>query len=162
MRGLTPGPGRGLRIELADGAVSFDDLRLGRQTQTPAAQCGDLLLMDRLGNWTYHFAVVVDDLTQGIDLVIRGEDLLESTARQILLAGLLGRRVPPRFFHHPLIRKSTGEKLSKSSRDTGLRDLRAAGMTPEGLFGLALFKIGLTPDTGPVSVARATQLIAGS
>lgn len=161
-RGLTPGPGRGLRVELPDGSVSFDDFLLGRQAQTPATQCGDLLLMDRLGNWTYQFAVVVDDLTQGIDLVIRGEDLLDSTGRQIMLAGLLGRSVPPRFFHHALIRKPGGEKLSKSSGDTGLRELRAEGMTPEGLFGQALFRVGLTGEPTPIPLARAVELIPGS
>jgi glutamyl-tRNA synthetase/glutamyl-Q tRNA(Asp) synthetase len=83
---------------------------------------------DRNGNWTYQFAVTVDDMVQGIDLVIRGRDLLDSTGRQLALARLLGRATPPRYLHHPLIRKPSGEKLSKASGDMGIRDLRAAGI----------------------------------
>ena len=60
------------------GVDRFDDLRLGRQVQEPAEQCGDLLVRDRLGHWTYQFAVVVDDMEQGVDVVIRGEDLLRA------------------------------------------------------------------------------------
>ena len=93
---------------------------------------GDLIVRDRAGNWTYGFAVVVDDQRQGVDLVIRGEDLLPDTARQVRLGRLLGREVPPRFLHHPLVRKSSGAKLSKSDGDTGIRDLRAAGWTRRG------------------------------
>jgi glutamyl-Q tRNA(Asp) synthetase len=73
--------------------------------------------------------VVVDDDRQGVDLVIRGEDLLLETARQIRLGRLLGRETPARFLHHGLIRKPSGAKLSKSDHDTGVRDLRAAGWT---------------------------------
>jgi glutamyl/glutaminyl-tRNA synthetase len=90
-----------------------------------------VLIRDHLGNWTYQFAVSVDDFRQGIDLVIRGEDLLPSTGRQIRLARLLGREEPAAFLHHPLIMKSPAQKLSKSDRDTGIRDLRARGWTPE-------------------------------
>ena len=125
--GLEPGPGRGWRVVMDEGTETFDDLRLGQQAQEPAQQCGDVLVRDRLGNWTYQFAVVVDDLRQGIDVVVRGEDLLASTGRQIRLARLLGRSESPLFLHHPLIRKPSGEKLSKASRDTGIRELRAAG-----------------------------------
>ena len=130
-RGLVPAPGRGWRIRMEPGSEEFEDLRLGRRRQDPDAQCGDLLARDRLGQWTYQFAVVVDDIRHGIDLVVRGEDLLESTGRQIRLARLLGRPEPPAFLHHPLIRKPGGEKLSKASGDTGIRELRAAGMSPE-------------------------------
>ena len=63
--------------------------------------------------------------------MIRGEDLLASTGRQIRLARMLGRERPPEFLHHPLIMKSPDQKLSKSDRDTGVRDLRAAGWTRE-------------------------------
>jgi glutamyl-tRNA synthetase/glutamyl-Q tRNA(Asp) synthetase len=129
-RGLQPGPGRGWRVVMKEGVERFEDLRLGLQEQAPARQCGDMLIRDRLGHWTYQFAVVVDDMRQGIDLVIRGEDLLSSTGRQIGLARLLGRSEPPGFLHHPLILKEPGRKLSKASGDTGIRDLRAAGYTP--------------------------------
>jgi glutamyl-Q tRNA(Asp) synthetase len=128
-RGLPVGPGLGWRVRVEDGVECFEDLRLGQQRQEPARQCGDILIRDRLGNWTYQFAVTVDDWLQEIDLVIRGTDLLESTGRQILLARLLGRTNPPRFLHHELLMKSATQKLSKSDRDTGVRDLRARGWT---------------------------------
>lgn len=129
-RNLGPGPDRGLRIELPDIAQDFTDLRLGPQRQRPSQQCGDLLLRDRRGNWTYQFAVVVDDERQGIDLVVRGEDLLESTGRQLQLAAMLGRETPPTYLHHTLIRKPGGAKLSKSDGDTGIRELREKGLGP--------------------------------
>jgi glutamyl/glutaminyl-tRNA synthetase len=105
----------------------FEDLQQGPQEQAPSIQCGDLLIRDRRGNWTYQFAVTVDDWLQEIDLVIRGVDLLASTGRQIRLARLLGRDTPPTFLHHPLIMKTAAQKLSKSDSATGVRDLRAAG-----------------------------------
>ncbi|HEY7132253.1 MAG TPA: glutamate--tRNA ligase family protein, partial [Candidatus Limnocylindrales bacterium] len=121
-----------LRVALGAGTESFDDLLVGPQTAEPAAT-GDLVVRDRSGNWTYGFAVVVDDLRHGIDLVVRGEDLLPDTARQIRLGRLLGRADPPRFLHHPLIRKPSGAKLSKSDGDSGVRDLRAAGWSPDAV-----------------------------
>lgn len=130
-KNLPEAPGLGLRVRIDSGEESFDDLRLGRQVQTPSEQCGDILLRDRLGFWTYQFAATVDDHVQGITHVIRGEDLLASTGRQIRLARLLGRSVPPRFLHHALIMKTPDQKVSKSDGDTGVRDLRAAGWTPQ-------------------------------
>ena len=73
------------------GVERFFDEMLGPQEQDPSQQCGDLLVRDRLGNWTYQFAVTVDDHLQRITDVIRGVDLLPSTGRQIRLARLLGR-----------------------------------------------------------------------
>lgn len=123
--------GLGIRVRLDPGAERFDDLRLGPQEQQPSVQCGDFLIRDRHGNWTYQFAVVVDDLLQGVNLVIRGEDLLDSTGRQIQLGRLLGREHPPAFLHHELLMKTTAQKLSKSDGDTGVRDLRAKGWSAE-------------------------------
>ncbi len=123
--------GYGWRVRMDPGAERFVDERLGPQEQDPSRQCGDFLLRDRRGNWTYQFAVTVDDWRQGIDIVIRGVDLIASTGRQIRLARLLGRERPPRFLHHPLIMKSPDQKLSKSDRDTGVRDLRAQGWSSE-------------------------------
>src|SRR4029079_10971271 len=126
-RGLVEGPGLGLRVRLAPSVERFVDLRLGPQEQRPSEQCGDLLVRDREGNWTYQFAATVDDYVQGVTLVVRGDDLLASTGRQIQLARLLGRAAPPQFLHHRLIMKSPGQKLSKSDGDTGIRELRAMG-----------------------------------
>ena len=119
--------GYGWRLRIDPGIEEFHDVRLGRQQQDPHQQCGDVLLRDRHGNWTYQFAVTVDDWQQGVDCVIRGVDLLPSTGRQIRIARLLGRLDPPTFLHHPLILKSADQKLSKSDGDTGVRDLRARG-----------------------------------
>lgn len=128
-RGLPVKDGYGWRVRIDPGDEAFEDASLGPQTQHPWEQCGDVLLRDRLGNWTYQFAVTVDDWQQGIDLVIRGVDLLASTGRQIRIARLLGRDRPPVFLHHRLIMKSPDQKLSKSDRDTGVRDLRSDGWT---------------------------------
>lgn len=142
-RGYDPGAAAGVRIRLDPGAVAFDDALAGRLWQDPARQCGDVLLRDRHGNWTYQFAVVADDWDQGVNLVIRGEDLLESTGRQILLGGCLGRETPPFFLHHPLIADTRGRKLSKRDFSRGLRDYRAEGWTPERVLGAAALQVGL-------------------
>ena len=129
-RGLPIGEGRGWRVRIDPGVERFADGLLGVQEQDPSEQAGDVLIRDRLGNWTYQFVASVDDLRQGIDLVVRGTDLLASTGRQIRIARLLGRTVPAEFRHHPLIMKTPTQKLSKSDGDTGVRDLRARGWTP--------------------------------
>lgn len=157
-RGLEPGAGRGLRVRIDPGLEQFDDARLGARVQDPAGQCGDLLVRDRLGRWTYQLAVVVDDLRQGIDLVVRGEDLTESTGRQIRLRRMLDGSPPPVYLHHPLIRKPGGEKLSKSSGDTGIRELRAAGATPAAVLGQAAHLTGLQQSPRPVAPGDLAKL----
>jgi glutamyl-tRNA synthetase/glutamyl-Q tRNA(Asp) synthetase len=136
-RQLTDGRGRGLRVRIDPGPERFDDLLLGPIEHTPAEQCGDLLVRDRNGHWTYQFAATVDDVLQGVTHVIRGADLLSSTARQVRLARMLGRHDMPVYFHHPLVLKPNGEKLSKSAADTGVRELRRAGMTAADVIDLA-------------------------
>jgi glutamyl-Q tRNA(Asp) synthetase len=133
---LTPGVAWRLRVE--PGVETFADLLCGPQDQDPAAQCGDVVIRDRLGHWTYQFVASVDDFRQGVDVVIRGRDLLASTGRQIRIARLLGRDTPPVFAHHALLMKSPAQKLSKSDGDTGIRELRARGLTREDVLALAL------------------------
>jgi glutamyl-Q tRNA(Asp) synthetase len=135
----------GWRVQMDAGVERFFDELLGPQAQDPSLQCGDLLVRDRLANWTYQFAVTVDDHWQGITDVIRGIDLLASTGRQLRLARLLGRATPPRFWHHALVMKSPEQKLSKSDGDTGIRDLRAAGWTAEQVLAKARTLSGTIP-----------------
>ena len=136
-RGLAPGATLARRVRMDEGIEAFTDERLGHRADSPADQCGDFLIRDRLGNWTYQFAVTVDDLDQGVDLVIRGEDLHASTARQIRLGRLLGRTTPATFHHHALVANPDGSKLSKSAGDTGVRDLRRSGRSPDEVRTLA-------------------------
>lgn len=158
-RGLTWRQGLGLRLRLDDTVETFDDLRHGVQRQPPLQQCGDLLLKDRDGNWTYQFAVVVDDLVQGVNLVIRGDDLLASTGRQIQLARLLGRAKPPRFLHHDLIMKSATQKLSKADHDTSVRDMRASGASAGDVLGRAVHAAGFASAPTPLSREAAQMLV---
>jgi glutamyl-tRNA synthetase/glutamyl-Q tRNA(Asp) synthetase len=157
-RGLDDRPGRGLRVRMDAGVERVDDLLLGTIEQTPAQQCGDLLLRDRDGHWTYQFAVTVDDMAQGITDVIRGEDLAASTGRQLRLRRMLGRLDRPRFAHHPLILKSSGEKLSKSAADTGVKELRRAGVSPEEAIGRAAAAVGLIDQVKSVAARDVAGL----
>lgn len=163
-RGRAEGAGVGLRVRLESSDERFVDLQRGLQKQCPAEQCGDVLVRDRDANWTYQFAAAVDDFAQRVTLVIRGDDLLASTGRQIQLARLLGRADPPRFLHHPLIMKSTGpnaQKLSKSDGDSGIRDLRARGWTPERVIGHAAALAGLVAEGREVRADQVSSIMSG-
>jgi len=147
-----------LRVQFDPGVERFTDSRLGDIVQNPSEQCGDLAIRDRDGQWTYQFAVVVDDIDQQITLVIRGEDLLSSTGRQIRLARMLGRTEPPRFLHHPLLVGPTGDKLSKSAADTGVRELRAAGVSAADVIGRAAAASRLIHAPCPIPAAEVARL----
>lgn len=136
----------------------FEDLRLGHQEQDPVHQCGDVLIRDRHGNYTYQFAVTVDDMDQGVTLIVRGEDLLSSTGRQLRLARLLGRQHPPQFLHHPLVLHPDGRKLSKSAGDVGVAEMRTAGLTPAAVLGRAAVLGGLMHDGGPLDASELARL----
>jgi glutamyl-Q tRNA(Asp) synthetase len=157
-QGIPPTDGVGWRLRLDPGDEVFDDALLGRQEQDPSAQCGDLLLRDRLGNWTYQCAAALDDAVQGVTLVVRGHDLLSSTGRQLRLARLAGRETPPAFVHHPLIMKSATQKLSKSDGDSGIRDLRSAGWSAGRIIGYAAALAGLTQASDSLTVQELPKL----
>jgi glutamyl-tRNA synthetase/glutamyl-Q tRNA(Asp) synthetase len=157
-RGLAETAERGLRVRLGQDSERFHDLLLGERVQTPSTQCGDPLLRDRDGQWTYQFAVTVDDWRQQITHVIRGEDLVSSTGRQLALARMIGRSAPPTFLHHPLILKRDGEKLSKSAADTGIRELRAAGLSAADVIGRAAAAVHLVSEARPIAAADVAGL----
>jgi glutamyl-tRNA synthetase/glutamyl-Q tRNA(Asp) synthetase len=135
----------------------FVDLRHGPQEHRPFEQCGDVLARDRERNWTYQFGVAVDDYDQDITHVIRGDDLLASTGRQMQLARLLGRPTPPQFLHHPLAMKTETQKLSKADGDTSVRELRAAGLRPEDVIGRAAALVGLIDRPRPITSRQVAE-----
>ena len=116
--GLAPGRTmRSLRLRVPDAGgdtITFTDRFMGTLTQRLASESGDFVLKRADGYWAYQLAVVVDDAEQGVTDVVRGADLIDSTARQIYLQRLLG--VPtPRYLHVPVVRNANGEKLSKQT-----------------------------------------------
>lgn len=152
-RGLArEGSGVAWRAALGGDSEAWADLVLGSRSGEPSAG-GDLPIRDRHGNWTYALCVVVDDLRHEVDLVIRGEDLLDATPAQIRLGRVLGRAEPPRFLHHPLVRRPDGRKLSKADGATSVRELLTAGALPTTLRARAGVSIGLQaggiPFPGP-------------
>ena len=105
-----------------DGRLTWQDRRLGVQNQVPATVAGDFVLQRADGLYAYQLAVVVDDAAQAISHIVRGEDLTDNTARQLLLQHAL--RLPhPKYLHTPLVRMPDGEKLSKQHGAPAL-DLR--------------------------------------
>ena len=149
-----PLEGNTVRFRVPPDEVVFRDLKLGEQRQEPKRQCGDFSLRDRHGNWTYQFACVCDDIRQGVDLVIRGEDILPSTARQIRLFEALGC-LAPEYFHHPLLCDAAGSKLSKRQRSESISRLREQGCSQEEIIGRVLFLAGLVSGEHSVDVHEA-------
>lgn len=124
--GLAPGAvARSWRLRVpaladASGVIDFTDRQCGVCRETLATSVGDFVLKRADGFWAYQLAVVVDDAAQGVTDVVRGADLLESTARQIYLQRLLGLPTP-RYLHVPVVTNALGEKLSKQTGAVGLR-----------------------------------------
>ena len=120
--GLHGKPARAWRLRVPDGdaaVITFEDRWQGKQTQNLATEVGDFVLRRADDQWAYQLAVVVDDADAGITHIVRGADLMDSTARQIYLQRCLG--VPtPEYLHVPVVTNDQGEKLSKQNGATAL------------------------------------------
>jgi glutamyl-Q tRNA(Asp) synthetase len=116
---------RALRLQVGEERISFADRLQGPQEQRLARAVGDFVLKRADGLVSYQLAVVVDDAAQGVTDVVRGADLLESTARQVYLQRLLGYATP-RYLHVPVALDAAGEKLSKQTGATPVADPRRA------------------------------------
>lgn len=103
-----------VRVLVPEGVVEFHDRAFGEQRENVAEKVGDFVILRRDGLFAYQLAVVVDDALQGVTDVVRGHDLLDNTARQIVLQGLLGLPTP-RYLHLPLALHADGTKLSKQT-----------------------------------------------
>jgi glutamyl-Q tRNA(Asp) synthetase len=143
--GLQGKPARAWRfLTASDAQVAWQDRRLGLQTQNVSGEVGDFVLKRADGLWAYQLAVVVDDAAQGITDIVRGQDLADNTARQILLQRALNLPLP-RYLHTPLVLGANGEKLSKQNGAQAL-DTR----DPLAALNQAAVVLGLAPHTGPV------------
>jgi glutamyl-tRNA synthetase len=114
--------------------IFFCDQRLGGQRAVAGKDFGDFVVWRTDDVPAYQLAVVVDDAAMGITEVVRGEDLLTSTFRQLLLYRALGY-TPPQFFHTPLITDQKGKRLAKRHASLSLRELRKTGLTPDEIRG---------------------------
>lgn len=135
------------RLMVPDEAITFTDGCMGTHTENLLRDCGDFYLRRADGVFAYQLAVVVDDARMGVTEVVRGADLLSSTARQLYLYRLLGLQ-PPRFAHCPLLLAADGRRLSKRDGDQSLENLRAKYTAPE-IIGKLAYAYGLQPEPAP-------------
>lgn len=167
-RGLTPEqvaqkslvrpPATRLRVPNADdpqGTIEFRDLVFGPRRETLAEECGDFLVRRSDGVIAYQLAVAVDDGLMGVTQVVRGRDLLTSTARQLYIARRLG--LPQATYGHvPLLVAPDGRRLSKRDRDLDLGALREQGVPAEKIVGSLAAAAGLVPRSAQ---ATAEELV---
>jgi len=133
------------RIRVPDRATVFEDAFAGRQEFNIQQTVGDFLVATKAGLTSYQLAVVVDDARQGIDQVVRGDDLLASTPRQMLLYDRLQLRPLPTYTHLPLVIGEDGRRLAKRHGDSRLMHYREQGVSPERVIGLMGEWCGLGP-----------------
>lgn len=135
------------RIYVPDSDIRFTDRVYGDQTVNLAEECGDFVLRRADGAWAYQLAVVVDDALMGVTEVVRGCDLLPSSAQQIYLYVLLGYDAPA-YAHVPLIANAAGQRLSKRDRSMSMAELRSR-YTAADIIGRAACLAGLQAEPAP-------------
>lgn len=141
--------GRAGRLIVGDNVVEFTDANYGAQRVRLAEECGDFVLRRADGAWAYQLAVVADDALMGVTEVVRGVDLLLSTAQQIYIYRLMGWEVPA-YRHLPLIGNPDGQRLSKRDRGLDMEQLRQR-FTAEQLIGKIAYVAGWQPTADAVS-----------
>jgi len=155
-----------LRLAVPEDArsrIGFDDRWAGHVEQDVAEAVGDFVLQRADGAYAYQLAVIVDDVAMRVDEVIRGDDLLGSTPRQILIAELLGAR-PPRYAHLPVVRGPDGERLAKRHqgqvRGTTVRELREQGVSAIEMLTVLGAALGVRPSRLDRSASQSALLAA--
>jgi len=143
-----------LRVRAGAAELTFDDLLHGRVSGV----VDDFVVRRNDGDHAYNLAVTVDDADQGIGEVVRGDDLLDSTVRQLWLYERLGLEAPDRFAHVPLMLGEDGSRLAKRHGAVTLEERVGMGATPAGLVGEMAASVGLVRHPDAVSAA---DLIAG-
>ena len=145
----------------AESLVTFNDLLVGEYTQDVPTAVGDFIVQRSDGIFAYQFAVVVDDALMHINQVVRGTDLLSSTARQILLYEALGFPIPT-FAHVPLVLDEQGHRLAKRQQSAGLAPLKGASKSPQAIVAELAASCGLTSKDYPTSPNELVRLYSTS
>ena len=146
-----------LRFRAPDGEIAFDDAIAGPQREQVAATVGDFVVRRSDGIVAYQLAVVVDDALMGITQVVRGADLLPSTARQLALFDALGYSRPRLFAHVPLALDATGARMAKRDASAGIGEARDRGKDHRVILGALAASAGVWPQGVP---ATPDQLLA--
>ncbi len=151
---------RATRLFVPDEEITFTDRLFGPQSVNLSTHCGDFILRRADGAWAYQLAVVVDDALMGVREVVRGCDLLLSSAQQIYLYRLLGLE-PPEFAHVPLLCNEAGQRLSKRDKALDMETLRK-DYTPSQIVGWLAYYAGLMPEPFPISAEGLLPLFSWS
>ena len=142
------------RLCVPDEPIDFTDQLHGRQTIDVQQQVGDFVVATKSGPPAYQLAVVVDDARQGVTEVVRGDDLLRSTGRQVLLYRLLDLSPLPRYWHVPLVVGPDGRRLAKRHGDTRVAWYRQQGVPAECVVGLLAHWCGIADLRCPMEAAE--------
>jgi glutamyl-tRNA synthetase len=153
-------PDRSWRFATPETVVTFDDRIAGPRQIDPSKSVGDFVIWTKRNQPAYQLAVVVDDARQGVTDVVRGDDLIDSAARQLLLYRALGLSPEPRHFHVPLVRGEDGRRLAKRHGDSRLDSYRAAGASPEQIIGLLANWCTDSGTTAPRREMSAQEFLA--
>lgn len=145
------------RLQVPDETITFEDGCLGYYQENLLQECGDFIIRRSDGVFAYQLAVVIDDALMGVGQVVRGNDLLSSTPRQLYLYRLLGLK-PPRFYHIPLLTAQDGRRLSKRDLDMDMGILRSRFRQPQALLGKLAFLTGLLDRPEPAGAQELVKL----
>lgn len=146
------------RFVVPPGEVTFNDEFAGPQRHTPLDTIGDFVIWTKRGQPAYQLAVVVDDARQGVTHIVRGDDLLDSAARQLLLYRALELKNEPAYCHLPLVVGEDGRRLAKRHGDTRVSMYRELGVTPQRLIGLIARWCGIA-GASEMSAAEFAQCL---
>ncbi|MBI5723887.1 MAG: tRNA glutamyl-Q(34) synthetase GluQRS [Planctomycetes bacterium] len=146
------------RVRVTNEPIAVADRFASVKTYNLAKTCGDFVIFKTDGLAAYQLAVVVDDSQAGVDAIVRGDDLLESAARQIHLRRLLGLSPQPAHWHLPLVVGPDGKRLAKRHGDTRLEYYRSRGVSPERILGLLAFWSGIIDRRRDASIGELSAV----
>ena len=153
-RPFDPDAGASWRMLTPDATIEFTDHFAGPQRIRPIDTTSDFVIWTARNEPAYQLAVVVDDHRQRVTHIVRGDDLIDSAARQTLLYDALGLAPRPSYFHLPLVRGQDGRRLAKRHGDTRIARYRAGGLTSERLTGLLAYWCAQIPAPAELSLAE--------